>query len=116
MVLSKRSGIVLLLRDDDLGSGNFDLAGSYHTKSKSETIKVANRGADGPIALTSSAAINPRRWSGEAVGPSSTSPLGPKAALVTRFDLWGLPSCLRVRFLRAPLPEKRARRRPSADG
>ena len=40
MVLSKRSGIVLLLRDDDVGSGNFDLAGSYHTKSKSETIKV----------------------------------------------------------------------------
>ena len=40
MVLSKRSGIVLLLRDDDVGSGNFDLAGSYHTKSKSETIKA----------------------------------------------------------------------------
>ena len=30
----------MLLRDDDVGSGNFDLAGSYHTKSKSETIKV----------------------------------------------------------------------------
>ena len=40
MVLSKRSGIVLLLRDDDVGSGNFDLAGSYHTKSKSKTIKL----------------------------------------------------------------------------
>ena len=40
MFLSKSSGIVLLLGDDDVGSGNFDLAGSYHTKSKSETIKV----------------------------------------------------------------------------
>ena len=61
--------------------------GPITLRASQKRSRSSERGAGGLIALTSSAAINPRRWSGEAVGPSSTSPLGPKAALATRFDL-----------------------------
>ena len=75
-----------------------------HREQVSSDQGPANRDADGPIALTCCAALNPRQWNGEAVGPSATSPLGPKAALVMYFELRGVASWLHVVFLLPSMP------------
>ena len=87
-----------------------------HQDQVSNDQGTANWDVDGPTALTGCAALNPRQWSGEAVGPSATSPLGPKAALVMYFELRGVASWLHVGFFLAKTVEKRAKHQPWADG
>ena len=87
-----------------------------HQDQVSNDQGTANWDVDGPIALTCCAPLNPRRWRNEAVGPSTTSPLSRKAALVMYFELRGVASWLHVGFFLPQTVEKRAKHQPWADG